>query len=171
MEVCTQYPLKNCTFKFCAIVKIPAGQLVGSVGMKCPRGGFEFRFQSPVRRLDISPTSGDLGEHCPSSAVGHVLCAPPGRVAQPRLLAKCRGNPAGAANRGRPLLVTFLGKTRKVTSCRATPDGVGFDSGKSAWAHKTCPPYMLNANVESTNTTPPPSPWPKVSSSKTSNSI
>jgi len=53
--------------------------------------------------------------------VGHVLCAPPGRVAQPRLFAKYRGNPAGAAHRGRPLLVTFLGKTRKVTCCRATP--------------------------------------------------
>ena len=80
----------------------------------------------PVRRLDISQTSGGLGEHCPSSAVGHVLCAPLGRVAQPRLFVKYRGNPEGAAHRGRLLLVTFLGKTRKVTSCRATPDGVGF---------------------------------------------
>ena len=52
-------------------------------------------FPSPERRLDISPTSGGLGEHCPSSAAGHVLCAPPGRVAQPRLLAKYRGNPKG----------------------------------------------------------------------------
>jgi hypothetical protein len=78
----------------------------------------------PLRgSLDISQTSGDLGEHCLSSAVGHVLCAPPGRVAQPRLFVKYRGNPAGAAHRGRLLLVTFLGKTRKVTSCRATPDG------------------------------------------------
>ena len=86
-----------------------------------------FGFPSPVRRLDISPTSGDLGEHCSSSAVGHVLCAPPGRVAQPRLLAKYRGNPEGAVNRGRLLWVTFLGKTRKVTSCRATPNGVGLE--------------------------------------------
>jgi hypothetical protein len=77
-----------------------------------------------VRRLDISSASGGLGEHCLSSAAGHVLCALLGRVAQPRLLAKYRGNPEGAANRGRFLLVTFLGKTRKVTSCRATPDGV-----------------------------------------------
>ncbi len=38
-----------------------------------------------------------------------------------RLLATDRGNPAGAANRGRLLWVTFLGKTRKVTSRRATP--------------------------------------------------
>jgi hypothetical protein len=76
-----------------------------------------------VRRLDISQTSGDLGEHCSSSAAGHVLCALLGRVAQPRLFAKYRGDPEGAAHRGRLLLVTFLGKTRKVTSCRATPDG------------------------------------------------
>ncbi|VVC82318.1 hypothetical protein [Sideroxydans sp. CL21] len=82
-----------------------------------------FDFLSPVRRLDISPTSGGLGEHCPSSAVGHVLCALLGRVAQPRLLVKYRGNPAGAAHRGRLLWVTFLGKTRKVTCCRATPGG------------------------------------------------
>ena len=45
-----------------------------------------------------------------------------------RSLAADRGNPAGAANRGRLLLVTFLGKTRKVTSCRATPGGVVFGS-------------------------------------------
>jgi hypothetical protein len=31
-----------------------------------------------------------------------------------------------AANRGRLLLVTFLAKTRKVTGCRATPDGFDF---------------------------------------------
>ena len=74
-----------------------------------------------MRRLDSLQTSGGLGEHCSSSAVGHVLCAPLGRVAQPRLFANYRGNPAGAANRGRLLWVTFLGKTRKVTCCRATP--------------------------------------------------
>ena len=84
-------------------------------------------FLSPVRRLDISQTSGGLDEHCPSSAVRHGVCASLGRVAQPRLFVKYRGNPEGAANRGRLLLVTFLGKTRKVTSCRATPDKVGFD--------------------------------------------
>jgi hypothetical protein len=93
----------------------------------CPPCGFEFSFLSPVRRLDISQASGGLGEHCPSSAVGHVLCAPLGRVAQPRLFVKYRGNPEGAAHRGRPLLVTFLGKTRKVTCCRATPDGFAFE--------------------------------------------
>ena len=91
-------------------------------GHSCPHKT-AFDFPSPVRRLDISPTSGGLGEHCPSSAAGHVLCALLGRVAQPRLFAKYRGNPEGAANRGRLLLVTFLGKTRKVTCCRATPGG------------------------------------------------
>ena len=89
-------------------------------GHKCPHKT-AFDFLSPVRRLDISQTSGDLGEHCPSSAVGHGVCAPPGRVAQPRLFVKYRGNPEGAAHRGRLLWVTFLGKTRKVTCCRATP--------------------------------------------------
>jgi len=67
-----------------------------------------FAFPSPVRRLDISQTSGDLGEHCPSSAAGHVLCALLGRVAQPRLLAKYRGNPAGAARWGRLFFGYFL---------------------------------------------------------------
>ena len=91
-------------------------------GHLCPPY-YAFEFLSPVRRLDISPTSGDLGEHCPSSAAGHVLCALLGRVAQPHLLAKYRGNPKGAANRGQLLWVTFLGKTRKVTCCQATPGG------------------------------------------------
>ena len=67
-----------------------------------------FAFLSPVRRLDISQTSGGVGEHCSSSAVGHGVCAPLGRVAQPRLLVKYRGNPAGAANRGRLFLGYFL---------------------------------------------------------------
>jgi len=89
---------------------------------------FAFRFYSPVRRLDQPQGSGDLGEHCSSPAVGRGVCASPGRVAQPRLLVADRGHRAAAANRGRFLLVTFLGKTRKVTSCRATPGGVDFDS-------------------------------------------
>jgi hypothetical protein len=62
--------------------------------------GLAFEFPSPVRRLDISQTGGGLGEHCSSSAVGHVLCAPLGRVAQPRLFAKCRGNPEGGGKPG-----------------------------------------------------------------------
>ena len=60
-----------------------------------------FAFYSPVRRLDQPQESGGLGEHCSSPAVGRGVCAPPGRVAQPRLLAADRGHPAGAANRGR----------------------------------------------------------------------
>ena len=80
-----------------------------------------------MRRLDQPQASGGLGEHCLSSAVGHVLCALPGRVAQPRLLAADRGNREAAANRGRLLWVTFLGKTRKVTGGGATPREVDFD--------------------------------------------
>ena len=65
-------------------------------------------FPSPERRLDNSPTSGGLGEHCPSSAVRHGVCASLGRVAQPRLLTNYRGNPEGAANRGRLFFGYFL---------------------------------------------------------------
>ena len=40
------------------------------------------------------------------------------------LVCEISREPQGAAHRGRLLWVTFLGKTRKVTSCRATPDGL-----------------------------------------------
>jgi hypothetical protein len=53
------------------------------------------------------------------------------------LLAADRGYPAGAVNRGRFLLVTFLGKTRKVISCRATPGGVDFDCWVALHSHLT----------------------------------
>ena len=57
--------------------------------------------------------------------MGHGLCAPPGRVAQPRLLAKYRGNPRRGRQTGVAfsLVTFFLAKQKKVTSCRATPDG------------------------------------------------
>ena len=94
------------------------------VGTKCPRGGLEFCFSSPVRRLDQTQGSGGLGEHCSSSAVGRGVCGPLGRVAQPRLLAADRGNREAAANRGRLFLGYFLLATqKKVTSCRAAPGG------------------------------------------------
>src|SRR5450759_1652052 len=92
-----------------------------------PFFGFIFRFSSPVRRLDQPQASGGLGEHCSSPAVGHGVCAPPGRVAQPRLLAADRGYPAGAANRGRLFFGYFiLAKQKKVTSCRSTTGGFSF---------------------------------------------
>ncbi len=98
------------------------------MGTKCPHSALGFDFPSPVRRLDISQTSGGLGEHCSSSAVGHVLCAPLGRVAQPRLFVKYRGNPVGAARWGRLFFGYFLlAKQKKVACCRATPDGFAFD--------------------------------------------
>jgi len=61
-----------------------------------------------VRRLDQPQAGGGLGEHCSSPAVGRGVCAPPGRVAQPRLLVADRGYPAGAANRGRLFFGYFL---------------------------------------------------------------
>ena len=51
------------------------------------------------------------------------------RVPQPPDRPSNAGNRAAAANRGRLLWVTFLGKTRKVTCCRATPSGFGFGFG------------------------------------------
>ena len=80
---------------------------------------------------DQLQAGGGLGEHCSSPAVGRGVCAPPGRVAQPRLLAAGRGYPAGAVNLGRLLLgYFFLATQEKVTSCRATPDEVVFGRTK-----------------------------------------
>ena len=120
-----------------------------------------FAFPSPVHRLDISPTSGGLGEHCLSSAVRHGLCASLGRVAQPRLLAKYRGNPEGAVNRGRLLWVTFLGKTRKVTCCRATHGGVEFE-----FENPRASPILLRTNgvFQQIARSPPQLPSPTASS-------
>jgi len=156
------------TFKICGWAKNPIARKSGGsnlehltkvghkkqyspcrVGTKCPPCGFVFRFSSPVRRLDRPQASGGVGEHCSSSAGRHVLCASPGRVAQPRLLAADRGNPEGAANRGRLLFgYFFLAKQEKVTGCRAIPDGSGFDCWVSLRANvkfrvgtTACPPY------------------------------
>ena len=94
----------------------------------CPPYNLFFVLPSPVRRLDQPKGSGGLGEHCSSPAVGRGVCAPPGRVAQPRLLAADRGYPAGAANRGRLFFGYFiLAKQKKVACCRATRGDVDFD--------------------------------------------
>ena len=82
--------------------------LFGRVGTKCTRGGIEFRFLSPVHRLDQLQAGGDLGEHCSSPAVGRGVYAPPGRVAQPRLLAAGRGEPRRGGKLGRRFLDYFL---------------------------------------------------------------
>jgi hypothetical protein len=109
---------------------------------------FEFAFHSPVRRLDQPQVSGGLGEHCSSPAVGRGVCAPLGRVAQPRLLAADRGYREAAANRGRFLLVTFLGKTRKVTRCRSTTGGVDF----VFWIFDKCTPLRGDPSTGSGRT-------------------
>ena len=83
---------------------------------------FGFRFSSPVRRLDQPQVSGDLGEHC-SSPERHSREV---ELRSPACLRLIEGT-RRAANRGRFLLVTFLGKTRKVTSCRAAPGEVALD--------------------------------------------
>ncbi|MFJ9453305.1 hypothetical protein [Herbaspirillum sp. NPDC101397] len=47
-------------------------------------------------------------------------------VSLPDLSAAPTGTPqSGAANRGRLLLLTFLGETRKVSGCRAAPGNPG----------------------------------------------
>ena len=68
---------------------------------------------------------------CSSPAVRRVVCASPGRVPQPpcrvrqhRVTPRTRG----ATTRGGLLWVTFLGRARKVTSCRAAPGLLQDDS-------------------------------------------
>ncbi len=59
-------------------------------------------------RRDRTEASGGLGEHCSSSAVERGVCAPPGRVAQPRLLLFWRGNAEGASAPGSAFFDYFL---------------------------------------------------------------
>jgi len=83
-----------------------------------------FDFLSPVRRLDQTQTSGGVRR----ALFEHVAAQRIVRVAQPRSFVTERGNPEGAVNRGRLLFgYFFLAKQEKVTCCRATPDGVGFE--------------------------------------------
>jgi hypothetical protein len=89
-----------------------------------------------LRLIPCAPPSsgvapGDVGEHCASARncleemrmPALTVCnrGAGARVAQPPGATSSTGEPAGPANWGRLLLVTFLGKTRKVTSCRAAP--------------------------------------------------
>ncbi len=67
------------------------------------------------------------------------------RVPQPPDLSSNAGNRAAAVSWGRFLLVTFLGKTRKVTSSRATPGGfVYFETKELSCNAKTSssPPHL-----------------------------
>jgi hypothetical protein len=115
-------------------------------------------FHSPVRRLDQPQAGGDLGEHCSSPAVGRGVCAPPGRVAQPRLLATVRGYPAGAVNRGRLLFgYFFLATQEKVTSCRATPGGVDLNVSPLLKRRHVCALQITTQpSTPTPSNTPPP---------------
>ena len=93
------------------------------------RGKAHRGFYPPLCHLDGSRLAGRNGEHCPSSAVGRVVCGPPGRVAQtPRQAGAVEARPAGVAQRGRLSLVPFFGETKKGTCRRATP-------GQPPYAH------------------------------------
>jgi hypothetical protein len=70
--------------------------------------------------------SGDLGEHCSSAAAGHVLCGPPGRVAQPPMEAYNRREPkAGAA--GRRFFAYFLWPRKESRQLAGLPPALSGD--------------------------------------------
>ena len=98
-------------------------------------------FSKPLlRRFGLADKAGVLGEHCSSSAAGHGLCAPLGRVAQPPFYQPIRRNPEGAARQGALLLGYFLlGKQEKVTSRRATPGLQTSARSARNWSSVTTP--------------------------------
>ncbi|MGB8517224.1 MAG: hypothetical protein WCD45_04975, partial [Gallionella sp.] len=79
--------------------------------------------------------SGAFGEDC----LSHLW-----RVPQPPGWASNAGNRIAMADWGRLLWVTFLGETRKVIGCRATPDGSAFKKFK---AEKSAAPTMQNCKM------------------------
>jgi hypothetical protein len=82
----------------------------------------EYHAQPLCTAEDYPKIAVTLGEHCLSSAAGHVLCALLGRVAQPRVFEDSRGNAAGAVSWGR-LFFDYLplATQKKVISGRAAP--------------------------------------------------
>jgi hypothetical protein len=125
----------------------------------CPPSGFAFfgfDFSSPVRRLDQPQVSGGLGEHCSSPAVGRGVCAPPGRVAQPRLLAADRGNPKG----GKPGAISFghfSWQDKKSDLPPGNPGGFefGFEFGfDSDVGYRYAQPNLRTRNCELINSPP-----------------
>jgi len=71
------------------------------------------------------------------------------------LLAVERGNPAGAANRGRLFFGYFLlARQKKVTSCRATPGGfdLGFAFDVGLRGETANPTYALHPSTGSGRT-------------------
>ena len=98
----------------------------------CARSAHKTAFTNPLCAAEgQAQAGGDLGEHWPSSAVRHDVCASPGRVAQPHLLAIDRGNAAGTARRGVVSLVTFFTRVKKVTGMPGHPGGFRWVSLRS----------------------------------------
>ena len=63
---------------------------------------FDLDLPSPYPPPSSAGKTGDFDEHCLSSATGHVLCAPLGRVAQSPVLTSNAGNSEGVADLGAP---------------------------------------------------------------------
>ncbi len=91
-------------------------------------GGLQFH-TAIISRAPLTPSpppssagkAGDLGKDCLSSAVGHALCALPGRVPQPPAATSNAGNPEGMAEQGVLSLITFFAQAKKVIGCGAAP--------------------------------------------------
>ncbi len=80
---------------------------------------FAFDFGSPSPPPSSADWSGDVGEDCLSTWPRSGSCE-----LRSRLINRAtQGIPQGWRNWGRLLWVTFLGEARKVSSCRAAPDG------------------------------------------------
>jgi hypothetical protein len=121
------------------------------VGTACPPYDFKvlaFRFSSPERRRvaqagqEVSARTDETTSHSTklandaSQVAGYVRvpqwgagCAPRQvELRSPACLRLIEGTPQGRQTGVAFSLVTFfLAKQKKVTSCRATPGGVGFD--------------------------------------------
>ncbi len=91
-------------------------------------GGLQFH-TAIIFRVPLPPSpppssagaAAEVGEDCLSSAVGHGLCALPGRVPQPPAATSNAGHPEEVAERGVLSLITFFAQAKKVIGCGAAP--------------------------------------------------